>query len=123
VKHFARKERLRTYFAAIACVHKSACFFDPIRGIAKHHPSVDIRSPLSTHDLKKLTKALSASEYTTFTLALFKAMFALMFLAFFRVREVTKWEHNISVSKCRITKPKLKLNFISYCLVQVVLLS
>ena len=51
-------------------------------------------SSLSTHDLKKLVKALSATGFTSFTLALLKAMFA----AFLRISDVTKGEHNINES-------------------------
>ena len=104
-------------------MHKSAGFHDPtanylitkhMRGVAKHHPSVDIRRPLSTHDLQRLVQALPATGCTTFTLALLKAMFALMFFAFLRISEVTTGAHNISMSQCRITKSTLKLNFVSY---------
>ena len=72
-----------------------------------------MRSPLSTHDLKKLVKALSATGCTSFTLALLKAMFAIMFFAFLRISEVTKREHNISMSQCYVTKSKIKLTFLS----------
>ena len=85
-----------------------------MRGVAKHRPSGDIRRPLSTHDLKRLVRALPATGCTTFTLALLKAMFALMFFAFLRISEVTKGAHNISMNQCRITQSKLKLNFVSY---------
>ena len=85
-----------------------------MRGVAKHRPSIDTRSPLSTHDLKKLVKALSATGCTSFTLALLKAMFALMFFAFLRISEVTKGEHNINMSQCHVTKSKIKLTFLSY---------
>ena len=60
-------------------MHKSSGFIGPtsnylvtkhMRGIAKHRPSIDIRSPLSTRDLKRIIKALSLTGCTTFTLAL-----------------------------------------------------
>ena len=100
-------------------MHTSAGFIDPtsnylvtkhMRGIAKHRPSIDIRSSLSTCDLKRLVKALSLTRYTT----LLKAMFTLMFFAFLRISEVTKGDHNINVNQCHIAKSKLKLIFLSY---------
>ena len=114
---------IRTYLEAIADVHQSTGFTDPtsnylvtkhMRGVAKHRPSINTRSPLSTHDLKKLVKALSATGCTFFTLALLKTMFALMFFAFLRISEVTKGEHNINMSQCHVTKSKIKLTFLSY---------
>ena len=64
--------------------------------------------------LKKLVKALSATGCTSFTLALLKAMFALMFFAFLRISEVTKGEHNINISQCHVTKSNIKLTVLSY---------
>ena len=92
-----------------------------MRVVATHSSSIDMRSPLSTHDLKKLVKALSATGCTSFTLAWLKAMFALIFFAFLWNSEVTKGEHNVNMSQCRVTKSMIKLTFCPINTVQAAL--
>ena len=105
----------------IADIHKSAGFKDPtsnylvtkhMRGVAKRRPSVDVRSPLSPRDLKRLIEARSTTGFSTFVLL--RAIFVLMFFAFLCVSDVSKRENKLTTRQFHVTQSKLMFTFLSY---------
>ena len=109
--------------SAIAYFHKLYNRPDPttnfiirkiIQGASKVQPQVDIRAPITPAILAKLCGSLSILHIPSYQVIMFKAMFTLMFHAFFRIGEVTSSLNNIQFPSITLFPSSIHLQLTSY---------
>jgi site-specific recombinase XerD len=90
--------------SAVSYFHKLGSHLDPtasflirkaLQGFRNSNPSTDARLPVTLPLLHAILSAIPKVCLAPFEVALFRAMFALMFHAFLRISEVTDSPHNL----------------------------
>ena len=85
-----------------------------LSGLTKANPSVDSRLPVTPSILLSIISTSRRVASSPFELALFPALFSLMFHALLRLGEVTDSPHNLQYSNLSLTTNALSLTFTSF---------